>query len=170
MFHGSVHRSAAAPALAPARSWRRWTALLLIAVLSLNACYATRPVAGAPAPETRVVLELNDRGRLEYGDRIGPSVREVEGVVQSASDSSYVVRIASVRYLNGRMDRWSGEPFAFSTTNLGRVQERELSRSRTALVAAAVTAGVAVLIGTINLLGTSAGRGPNDTKNPPSGS
>lgn len=167
----TVHRAVRAPASPPGRSRRRWTALSLIGVLSLNACYSTRYLTGAPSADTRVVLELNDQGRLAYGERIGPSVREVEGMVTSANDSAYAVRIMSVRYLDGRQDRWAGEPFEFSRSHLSRAEERELSTSRTTLMSAVVAGGAALLFVGAKLIGGAQGGGTsNGGKNPPAGS
>lgn len=142
------------PAPGPARTWRRWTALLLVGVLSLNACYATFPVNGKPTPNTRLVLDLNDQGRVAYGERIGSSVREVEGTVESASDTAYVLSITSVRYLNGRSDKWAGERFAFAPEYVSRVRQREFSRSRTTLLGIAAAAVLTAAILAVDLLGT----------------
>jgi hypothetical protein len=137
------------------RLCRRPTALLLLGVLLLNACYATGPVAGVPAPGMRIVADLNDQGRVAYGDRIGSSVREIEGTVESASDSAFVVRIQSVRYLDGRADKWSGERFALSPEYVSRVRQRELSRSRTTILGVVIGAAVVAAVAAANLLGTS---------------
>lgn len=153
------------PAGAPARPWRRWrrsTAFLLGNVMLLNACYTTRPAAGPPAPGSRVVIELNDQGRAAYGERIGPSAREVEGVVQSAGDSAVVLRIASIRRLSGQNEGWVGEQFTFAPANISSVRTRELSRQRTALVTVAAVAAVAVLFLTAKLVGNAFGSGGND--------
>lgn len=152
-----VHR--AAPGFASSRSpaWRRWTAVLLCGVLSLNACYSTKPVTGIPTAASRVVLDLNDQGRLAYGERIGSSVRHVEGVVESATDSALVIRIAAVRYLDGKTHKWSGERFRFGTAHVSRVQQRDFSRSRTALVVAGSAAAVAALVAVVKLVGNSQG-------------
>ena len=147
--------STAAPARQPVRLCRRPTALLLLGVLALNACYATGPVVGAPARGMRIVADLNDQGRVAYGDRIGPSVREIEGTVESASDSAFVVRIQSVRHLDGRADKWSGERFALAPEYLSRVRQRELSRSRTTILGVVIGAAVVAAALAVNLLGTS---------------
>lgn len=131
-------------------------------MLGLNACYTTRPLTGFPAPETRVRMDLTDQGRVVYGERIGSSVLSVGGVVESASDSAYVVRINRVWYLNGKTDTWSGERVSFAPQYLARVQQHEPSRSRTALVAVAAVAGVAALVATIGLIGGSFGSSRDD--------
>lgn len=140
----------------------RLTALLMLGVLPLNACYSTRPVAGLPAAETRVVLDLNDRGRLAYGDRIGSSVRQVEGIVEAGTDSAIVLRISTVRYLDGRQDTWSGERFAITPEHVSSVRQREFSRGRTTVLGAAIGAALTAAILAVNLIGGSSGGSPGD--------
>jgi hypothetical protein len=155
--------STASPARLPARPWRRWTAVLLLGVLSLNtACYSRSPITGTPQADTRIVLHLNDRGRLAYSERIGPSVREVEGLVESATDTSYTIRIAGIRYLDNRRDTWAGERFTFATENISRVRQHEFSRSRTTLLAVGIAAALTAAIVTASLIGTSRGGPPGE--------
>lgn len=151
MFQG--HRATGSPAAsAAARPWRWWTASLLLAVLGLNGCYATIPVAD-PVPNSRIVLNLTDAGRVAYGPQIGRGISEVEGTVESASDSALVVRIMAVRPLSGPVEPWSGERFAFAPANVFNVRERRLSRSRTMMTGVTVAAGVAAAFLAVKLVG-----------------
>jgi hypothetical protein len=131
-----------APAFAPGRSWRRWAALALASVAPLSGCYTTQSVASAPEPGTTVLLDLTDRGRVQLGDRIGPSASRIEGVVQTQSDTAYMVRISSVEYLNGQSNKWSGEPFIVPASLVSRAQQRQFSRSRTISVGAGIAAAI----------------------------
>jgi len=131
-----------APAFAPGRLWRRWTALALGSVAPLSGCYTTQSVASAPEPGTTVLLDLTDRGRVQLGDRIGPSASRIEGVVQMQSDTAYMVRISSVEYLNGQSNKWSGEPFVVPASLVSRAQQRQFSRSRTISVGAGIAAAI----------------------------
>ncbi|HEU4630023.1 MAG TPA: hypothetical protein VFS08_09750 [Gemmatimonadaceae bacterium] len=145
---------AARPALAPGRAVRGWTALLLTAVASLSGCYTQVPVAGPPQPGTTLVVDLNDRGRLALGDSIGPSAEQIQGIVEASSDSSYVLRVESVRYLNGQTNRWSGEPLSLRTDLVGRARMRQFSRSRTWAVGLGVAAAVLTFALTTDLFGS----------------
>jgi hypothetical protein len=130
------------PTLASGRSWRRWTVLALASVAPLSGCYTTQAVTSAPAPGTTVLLDLTDRGRVQLGDRIGPSASRIEGVVQTQSDTAYMVRISSVEYLNGQSNKWSGEPFLVPASLVSRAQLRQFSRSRTISVGAGIAAAI----------------------------
>jgi hypothetical protein len=148
------HRQTVRPAFAPGRAWRGWTALLLTGVASVSGCYTQVPVVGAPKPGTTVVLDLSDRGRLALGDSIGSSAARIQGIVQSSSDSSYVLRVSSVQYLNGQSNRWSGEPLTVRADLVGRTQERQLSRKRTWAAGIGVAAAVLVVLLTTDLIGS----------------
>lgn len=164
----SLRRAASFGAFAPAKSWRRGTACLLLAVFVLNGCYSTTLLTGAPVPETQVVLNLTDAGRVAYGEQIGRGVGEVEGIVESASDSALVVRITAVRNASGRLETWNGERFVFARSNITNVRERTLSRTRTALLGAAIAAGVTALFLTAKLLGGGSDT-PREEPRPPGG-
>lgn len=152
----SIHhpRPAARPALAPGRALRGWTALLLTAVASLSGCYTQAPVSGTPSPGTTLVVDLNDRGRLALGDSIGPSASRIQGVVASSSDSSYVLNVQSVVYLNGQTNHWSGEPLALRTDLIGHASERQYSRKRTWALGLGIAAAVITFALTTDLFGS----------------
>jgi hypothetical protein len=143
------------PARAAGNSWRRRTALVLASVSALNGCYTTRSVTTAPGPGTTVLLDLNDRGRFLLGDRIGPSASRIEGVVETLSDTAYMVRISSVEYLNGQSNKWSGEPFTVPIGLVSGAQLREFSRARTISVGAGIAAALVTVFLKTNFLGSA---------------
>lgn len=136
-------------------------AIVLLGSLALNACYTTRPIAGGPVAGSQVLFDLTDRGRVAYGPQIGAGAREIEGTLEGASDSAYVVRITSIRSLNGQKDTWSGERFSFAPDHVTNLRQRQLSRTRTGLFGAAVAAGVIILAVTAKLIG-----GASEDSNP----
>jgi len=78
-------------------------------------CYTYTSIpAAAPAPGTDVLVGLNDQGRLTLGQSVGPAAQQIEGTVQSQSDSAYVLSVSSVSYFNGGINKWSGEPLTIS--------------------------------------------------------
>jgi hypothetical protein len=162
------HHLLARPALrAPGRALRGWTALLLAGVTSLSGCYAIVPLAGAPSPGSTLVLDLNDRGRLALGDSIGRAAETIQGEVTARSDSAYVLRVESVRYLNGQSNRWSGEPLAVRMDLVGRARERQFSRKRTLGAALGTVAAILAVALTTDLFGT--GDLPREGPTPPPG-
>ena len=166
MTESHPHRPSAGAARPPLRAWRGPTALLLAGVASLSGCYTHAPLSGAPRPGATLVVDLNDRGRTVLGDSIGPSAEQVRGLVQSGSDSSYVLRVASVRYLNGQSNQWSGEPLTIRADLVGRARERQFSRKRTWAVGLGAAAAILTFALSTDLLGSGA---PRRTTEPPTG-
>jgi hypothetical protein len=142
------------PALVPARAWRGYAALALAAIPTLAGCYTHAPLASTPAPGAVLVLDLNDRGRVTLGDSIGPSAREIQGVVRSSTDSAYVLSVSSIQYLNGQTNRWSGEPLIVRMDLVGRARERRYSRARTYGLVGGIVAAIAAVALTTDLFGS----------------
>lgn len=142
--------------------------LLAFAAGMSSGCYVYTPVATTPEPGARLAFDLNDRGRVGLGDRIGVSASKVEGTLKSNGDSAYQLSVISVEYLNGQRNNWTGEPLTVAREFVGGVKQRQFSRSRTWLTAAALTAGSIVFIVTRGLLGFgSAERDPGSPEPDP---
>jgi hypothetical protein len=161
------HSSFAQTGVTPGRARRAWTVLLL-GVAPLSGCYTTRQLATAPAPGATVVLDLNDRARVQLGDRIGPSAASIEGVVQAGGDSDYVLNISSVKYLNGQSNQWSGERFSVAPGFVTQAWQRDFSPSRTTALGLGIAAAILTAVLKTNLFGMSSGT-PPVTPPPPSG-
>lgn len=117
------------------------------------------------------MLDLNDRARVALGDRIGPSAAQIEGMLTERTDSSYTVRIESVRYLNGQTNRWSGEQFTVRSDLVGQAWQRDFSRARTIGLAAGAAIGIVALIAGAKLVGFGGGdSGGSNPPGPPGGS
>jgi hypothetical protein len=139
--------------LAPARARRVWTALILAGASPLTGCYTTRPLTGAPAPGTTVLLDLNDRARVALGERIGPSATRIAGIAQPGTDSTYVLHISAVEYLNGQSNQWSGEPFTVPMSLVSQAWQRQFSRSRTVALGTGLTAALLAAVLKMNFNG-----------------
>jgi hypothetical protein len=122
---------------------RTRASIALTALLASQGCYVTTPLV-RPSPETGevVVLQISDRGRVALADRLGAGVSRIQGRVQSASDDLLSLRVASVGYVSGETDAWSGETVTINREYVGTTQLRRFSRSRT-WVAVGVTTLVA---------------------------
>jgi hypothetical protein len=133
---------------------RRLAGGLLLVFLNgvASGCYVNTPVVAVPTPGTQLDLELNDRGRVGLGESVGPAATTVEGVLQSQTDSAYMIRVASVGYVNGQSNKWNGEPLTIQKEFVKDVSERRFSRGRSLLAAAVATAGVVAFAVTRNLL------------------
>lgn len=153
-----------APAPAPSGAGR-WAALRYRAragllVLGLSGCYVYRPLYTAPQPGMRVVLDINDRGRLELEQRIGPDVASVEGLLRSNVDSLLVVSIVETRGLYGSRTRWSGEPVEFRPYQVRLLRERRYSKPHTFALVTALASSTVAFIATRGLFGLGGGNGP----------
>ena len=131
-------------------------------------CYTHRPVtAGTLLPGSSVVLGITDRGRVPVGESVGPGALRIQGHLVSASDSTYVLRVSSVQFIDGRTTKWSGEQVIVSRDHVGSVAEQRYSRARTWLAIGGVAAGVALAATAISL--NTSGREGGGGKLPPEG-
>ena len=141
---------------------------VLAGALGVNtACYTTRPLLGLPDVGTQVVAVVNDRGRVAMSDSLGPSVDQVEGTaVDRRGDSSVVLSLSRVRYINGDESRWNGERLRFDVSSLRGFQERRFSRARTTGLVALTAGALVAFIVTRQLV--SGGNGANSDGGPTS--
>jgi hypothetical protein len=129
-------------------------------------CYTNAPLANPAPAGTVVVLDVNDRGRVALGESLGPSVAQIEGQLQSRSDSAYVVNVSSVEYLGGNRHKWSGEPVTIRADLVGRAAERRLSRSKTTATVVAIAGAVLAFIITRSIFSSGTpGLEPTDPGN-----
>lgn len=149
MRFGLVKRSAAGcargrpPRVAPARALRASVAIVLL-LPYLTGCYQHVPVSHtALSPGADVSVRLTDQGRVALSESLGPGVLDLGGRVAARTDSSVVLSVHSVRYADlGVPVRWAGERVEIAYPLIGNTRERRLSRTRTAVMAALVVAGV----------------------------
>lgn len=125
------------------------------------------PVASAPQPGQVLVMDLTDQGRVALGPSIGPAATRIEGLLDSRTDSAYVVKVESVVYMNGANNRWTNEPLTIRTDLVRDLRERKFSRSRSVLLAAGIVGGAVAFIASRGLLGFGS---PGTDKNPGDGS
>jgi hypothetical protein len=139
-------------------------AVVSLAPVALMGCYTYTYTPVTPAPGSQLSLALNDMGRANLVDHIGPEVASVEGELVSAADSQYVLRVNRTIGFRGQESRWSGEQVSVRYGYVGMVRERSFSPQKTAVAVGALTAGVVAFVATRNLLGSSSG---GNTGQPP---
>lgn len=133
-----------------------------LAAVALASCYVYTPLYSAPAPGTRVVLDLNDRGRVALENNVGPEVARVEGILRTVADSQYVLSVAEVTGLYGGRSRWGGESVAFRPEHVRTIRERRYSGARTLLLGTTLATATVAFLVTRRLIGggTISGDGP----------
>ncbi|MBC7841837.1 MAG: hypothetical protein H7099_05980 [Gemmatimonadaceae bacterium] len=131
----------------------------------LSACYEYAPMQRSTTTNPRIEILLTDRGRVDLMPQLGQGVLSFEGTLDGRQDSSYVVRVAEVTYINRQTNRWSGEAITVTQESVRDIRVRRLSRARTfVVVATSVGAGVAFILSR-GLLGF--GSGSSDPGQPP---
>ncbi|HVO34166.1 MAG TPA: hypothetical protein VMT21_01300 [Gemmatimonadales bacterium] len=143
--------------------------LLALAPAALAGCYSYVPVESAPTPGVGMEVELNDLGRVEMARTIGPSVVSIEGVLESRSDTAFVVRVMQIVGEDGRATRWEGEQVTIRPAYVEQMGTRRFSVGRTVVASAMAGAGFLAVVMSLNLNGqggtpSSAGNGNNGSK------
>ena len=133
-------------------------ALLVFLSGFTTGCYTVVPLQTMPVPGNTLVMDLNDQGRSALGASIGSAASQVEGVLQSKTDSAYVLGVTRVGYLNGQSNRWTNEPLTIRSDLVRELRQRTFSRSRTALVTGIAVGALAAFIATTSLIGSGNGK------------
>lgn len=128
-------------------------AALSLALL-LPACYVVQPLATPmPAPGTRIVGELSDRGMADMDPLLGPGATEVEGLVALADSSTWQLRVLRVDRRDLSSETWKGERVAFARSTFEDVHVRRLSKSRSYFMAGGILAAALVAARLFNVAG-----------------
>lgn len=118
---------------------------LAAGLILATACYDRAPIGlSTPAPETRVIASLTDLGAQAMAGKIGPAATEIEGFIQSATDSVWRIRLVRVDQLGGYSTMWSQEVVDFPRSALNAPVERRLNKKKSWLMAGAVTIAVSL--------------------------
>lgn len=131
---------------------------LLGAAGLLAGCYTYTPLQTLdPAPQQRVAMVLTDQGRVGAGPVIGAGVARIDGALIGSTDSDFTLQVAGVTDIRGTMSRWSRETITLRRSWVGNAYERRFSKSRTYLLAGALTAGFVVFAASRHLFGIGGG-------------
>lgn len=153
----------------------RWVSLvgrLCVAVVVLPVlagCYTLVPVASVqPAPGTKMRVLLNDEGRINTAQQVGPYTMSIDGQLVQASESNYVLAVTDVVDIRGAHSKWTGETVPLPKRYVMTTYERRFSTPKTVLVLGAVTAGFVALVASFNLFGFGGSSGDGGTPPDPS--
>jgi len=162
---GRGDRARVLPRTVPGRAIRAVIALVVVAT-HLGACFRHAPADFATVPTgAQLLVTINDRGRTELREVLGPGAERVDGRLLSHTDDEIVLSVTSVRHADLREPvQWSGDAVTIPRDMVGPVQERSLDRNRSWLVGGLLVVG-AVIASTISLTGR--GGGGNGDNGPP---
>jgi hypothetical protein len=138
----------------------RWVSLigrLLVAVVVLPllaGCYTMLPLSTMqPAPGTKMTLLLNDEGRMNTAQQVGPYTMRIDGQLVQATESNYVLAVTDVVDIRGAHSKWTGETVPLPRSYVMTTYERKFSTPKTVVLVGAVTAGFLALVASFNLFG-----------------
>jgi hypothetical protein len=119
-------------------------------------CYAYVPIeTNTPPLGETVALQITDQGRAVLAERFGQGLLRVEGLVTEVDSQDVALSVFRVSQLTGS-SRWSGETVRVGRGYVGRFERRELSRSKTFLLAGGLLGGFAVVVASQGLFGGGA--------------
>ncbi len=122
--------------------------------LLLQGCYTTLPLEqGAPPTSVEVQLLMNDKGRLDVSQKLGSAVDKVEGVVTAQTSDSYTLAVSRVFQIGGAVSKWNGEVVTISKDGTNGYQLHTYSKSKTVILAVAITAAVVLFLVSVKLIG-----------------
>jgi hypothetical protein len=132
--------------------------LALVLVGWMTGCYTFVPLVGQdPAPGEEVRLRLAAPAAQELSERMGVPVRSVEGPLVGIGPDSLVVNAGWGALYSGTVFEGRRDTLQFHRSQVLEVDRKELSRTRSAIVGAALIAGAVLLFRAV------AGRGdPGD--------
>lgn len=150
----------------------RWASLvgrLCVAVVVLPVlagCYNLVPVAGVqPAPGTKLSLVLNDEGRMNTAQQVGPYTMRIEGELVQASESNYVMAVSEVVDIRGAHSKWTGETVPLPRRYVMTTYQKQFSTPKTVLLLGAAAGAFVAMVASFNLFGF--GRGSGSGEGPP---
>lgn len=130
---------------------RAGLALFVVLIVSAtSACYRYAPLLGEPpVPGEEVRLRLSGSAAAELSDRVGRSIRSVEGSVLLGTPDSVVVDVGWGAVYAGTVFEGRRDTLRFGADQVLEVDRKEFSRARTAGITAALAAVVVVLFRSI---------------------
>jgi hypothetical protein len=124
--------------------WRRQVALAVGVLHLCTACYSYVPVRSTPSPGAQVALEVTDEGRVSLNDKIGPGVVRLEGRLAAVEGDELLVDASAATQFRGYVSDLGGVRVRLPQRYVVRMDQRQFSRTRTAMVVGGV---VAIVVG-----------------------
>jgi hypothetical protein len=138
------------------------TTLVSMSFLTAVSCTAYTPIRGVEtAPGNNVRVRLNYKGAVDLAPKIGPRVRQLEGTVKQATDSSLVIAVRRVVRDDAGEDTYDGLEVSIPPQDIETAEVSKTSVSRSILAAGAIIAtAFLVAKGASDISGGSSSRPP----------
>jgi len=116
---------------------------VFLAMWCASACYYYEPLAAPqPLPGSYVSATLNDPGTDTLSRTIGPDVRSIRGRLLTSDQEALRLSVTGVTLHHGENVTWKGEVVTVNRMYLAGVEQRRLSRGRTAIIVGATLVGM----------------------------
>lgn len=150
------------------RGIRTTVGLVSATAVFTTGCYRFTPAETASlGPGTTVRLHLTDDGSAAMTTIVGPRVELLDGMLaEFLGDSLVVLRLQEATSRGGSVTEWAGESVRVPRRAIASAERKERSPQRTAIVAAAIVAGVIAIASGFNLFGSTSGKRGTDGSTP----
>jgi len=125
------------------------------------------PMTPRPGSQT-VELLLNERGRADFVNTLGPDAISLEGTLVDRKDSVITVNVQSVRYISQSTTKWAGERLVVTSGQLRDIRNKRFSVGKTG-IAVATSVGALLVFIVSRSLGGGGDSSPPGSGGPPVG-
>jgi len=139
--------------------WARCCTVMSL-LMSSAGCYYYQPLE-TPAPQlgTYMQVTLTDSGTSHFWGYLGPDVGNVRGRLLTTNPEALALSVESVEQRHGQVLGWKGETVTLSRAYVATLQERHLSKPRTALLAGGTVVGLIAAVRAFANLASGSGGG-----------
>lgn len=122
--------------------------MVLMSLFAVAGCFSTQPVTGGVTPEvgSRVVLDINDAGRVGLGNMMGTEIDRVDGMLLKKDTTGMTLAVKHVIGIRGSVQVWNDEQVRIEDHFVSTVSLRKFSRGRSVIAGAAGVGGVTLLV------------------------
>ncbi len=123
----------------------------MLLVLFQVGCFSYLPLQTEVPQSSDVRIVLNERGKIDAAEGMGPFVESVEGIVSGQDSTTVRLKVSRVVYARGGTALWTGEEVAIPVAGIAGFQARQFSKARSWALAGITAGVVAFSILNINL-------------------
>jgi len=139
--------------------WAR-SCIVVAMLISGTGCYYYEPLeTPVPRPGTYMEVMLTDSGTSHFWSYLGPDVGNLRGRLITANPDALALSVESVEQRHGQILSWKGETVTLGREYVATMQERHLSKPRTALLAGGTVVGLMTALAAFTNIASGSGGG-----------